>query len=69
MMNNLLKDMIEGGDVTVFIDDVMVGTEIEKGYDNIIEEVLRRMVENALFVKPEKYIWKVREVRFLGVII
>ena len=35
----------------------------------MVEEVLRRLEENDLFVKPEKYRWKVREVEFLGVII
>jgi len=34
-----------------------------------VEEVLRRLEENNLFVKPEKYKWKVREVEFLGVVI
>jgi len=34
-----------------------------------VEEVLRRLEENDLFVKPEKCVWKVREVGFLGVII
>ena len=46
--------MIEVGDVVVFIDSVMVEMEIEKEYNNIVEEVLRRMAENNLFVKPEK---------------
>ena len=31
--------------------------------------MLRKLEENDLFVKPEKYRWKVREVEFLGVII
>ena len=30
---------------------------------------MRRLEENNLFVKPEKYVWKVREVGFLEVII
>jgi len=34
-----------------------------------VEKVLRRLEENNLFVKPEKYVWKVREVGFLEVII
>ena len=54
MMNDLLRNMIEVGDVVVFIDSVMVEMEIEKEYNNIVEEVLRRMAENNLFVKPEK---------------
>ena len=56
MINDLLRDMIEAGDIVVFIDYVMKGMETEEGYDKIIEKVLRRMVENNLFVKPEKYV-------------
>ena len=56
MINDLLRDIIEVGDVVAFIDDMMVGTETEKGRDNIVEEVLRRMTENNLFVKLEKYV-------------
>jgi len=69
IMNDLLRDIIEKEEVTVFIDDVMVVIEIEEGHDEIVEEVLRRMEENDLFVKPEKCVWKVREIGFLGVII
>ena len=53
----------------MFIDDMMIATETEEGHDEIVEEVLRRLEENDLFVKPEKYVWKVREIGFLGVII
>jgi len=69
MINNLLRNMIEAENVAAFIDNVMVETETEKGHDNIVKEVLRRIVENDLFVKPEKCMWKVREVGFLGVVI
>jgi len=48
--------MIKIEDVTMFIDDVIVGTETKKRYSNIVEEVLRRIAENDLFVKPEKYV-------------
>ena len=55
MMNDLLRDIIEVGNIVVFINDIMVGTKTEKRYNNIVEEVLRRIAENDLFVKPEKY--------------
>jgi len=55
--------------VASFIDDVIVKTEEEEGHDEIVEEVVRRLVENDLYVKPEKCKWKVREVGFLGVVI
>ena len=69
MMNKLLRDLVVKEKVAVFINDVMVATETEKEHDEIVEEVLKRLEENDLFVKPEKYVWKVREVGFLGVII
>jgi len=56
IINVLLRDIIEVGDVAVFIDDVMVETETEEGHENIMEEVLRKIAENHLFVKPEKYV-------------
>ena len=34
-----------------------------------MEKVVKKLVENNLYVKPEKCKWKVREVGFLGVII
>ena len=69
MMNDLLRDLVVEEKVAVFINDVMVATETEEGHDEIVEEVLKRLEENDLFVKLEKCVWKVREVGFLGVII
>ena len=69
MINELLRDLINTGKVVVFIDDVIVGTEMEEGHDELVVEVIRRLEENDLYVKPEKCKWKVREVEFLGVVI
>ena len=54
-MNKLLQDLINTGQVVSFIDDVIVETKEEKGHYQSIEEVLRRMEENNLYVKLEKY--------------
>ena len=54
MMNDLLRDLVVEEKVAVFIDDVIIATETEEGHDKIVEEVLRRLEENDLFVKPEK---------------
>jgi len=69
MMNELLRNLINTGKVTVFIDDVIVGMEMKEGHDELVAEVIRRLEENDLYVKLEKYKWKVREVEFLGVVI
>jgi len=54
MMNKILRDMINEGKVAAFVDNVLVGTEMEERHDEIVEEVLRRLEENDLYVKPEK---------------
>ena len=69
MMNELLRDLINTGKVAVFIDDVIVGTETEEGHNELVAEVVKRLEENDLYVKPEKCKWKVKEIEFLGVII
>jgi len=69
MMNDLFRDLINQGDTATFIDNILVATDTEEGHDELVEEVLRRLEENNLFVKPEKCKWKVREVEFLGVVI
>ena len=69
MMNELLRDLINTGKVAVFIDDMIVGTETEEGHDKLVIEVIKRLEENDLYVKPEKCKWKVREVEFLGIVI
>jgi len=69
MMNEILRDLINKGKVAAFVDDVLVGTETKEGHDKIVEEILRRLKENDLYIKLEKCVWKVRRIRFLGVVI
>ena len=67
-MNEILRDLINEGKVAAFVDDVLVGTETE-GHDEIVKEILRRLEENNLYVKPEKCVWKARKIGFLGIVI
>ena len=69
MMNELLRDLINTGKVAAFIDNVIVGTEMEEWHDEIVVEIIKMLEKNDLYVKLEKCKWKVREVRFLGVVI
>jgi len=47
----------------------LVEIEAKKEHDKIVNEVLRRLEKNDLYVKPKKYIWKVQEIGFLKVVI
>jgi len=56
MMNEILRDLINKGKVAVFVDNMLVRTKTEEGHNEIVDEVLKRLEENDLYVKPEKYI-------------
>ena len=37
-----------------FIDDVIIGMETEEGYDELVEEVVKRLEENNLYCKARE---------------
>jgi len=67
MINDILRDLIDTEDVVAFMDDVLVEIEDEKKHDEV-EEILKRMETNNLYLKPEKYVWKFKEIDFLGLV-
>ena len=54
MMNKILRNLINTRKVASFIDNVIVGTEEKKGYNEVVEEVVKRLAEKNLYVKLEK---------------
>ena len=51
MMNKLLRDLINTGKVVAFIDNVIVE---EEGHNKLVEEVIKRLKKNDLYIKLEK---------------
>jgi len=69
IMNKILRTLINEGKVAAFVDNMLVETETEERYNEIVEEILKRLEENDLYIKLEKCMWKARRVRFLEVVI
>jgi len=55
MMNEILQDLINTREVASFINDIIVGMKEKKEYNEVVEEVAKRLAENNLYVKLEKY--------------
>jgi len=55
IMNKIFWDLINTRKMVSFIDDVLVRTGIEKGHNEIVEKVIKRLAENNLYIKLEKY--------------
>ena len=69
MMNEIFTDMDDI--VVIYIDNLMIFTKTENQaeHDKIVLEVLRRLEENNLFMKPEKCMFCATEVDFLSMIV
>jgi len=65
IINDILRDLIDTEDMAIFIDNILVGIEDKRRYNEIVEEVLKRIEVNNLYMKPKKCIWKVKEIDFL----
>jgi len=50
IINKILWDLINTGEVVSFIDDIIK----EEGYNKVVEKVVNQLVENNLYIKPEK---------------
>jgi len=55
IVNEILWDLINTGKIASFIDDIIIGTEGEERHDELVEKLIKRLAENDLYVKPEKY--------------
>ena len=53
MINEILQNLINTRKMASFIDDIIIETDREEEHDELVE-VVRRLVENNLYVKPEK---------------
>ena len=56
MINNILRDLIDTKDVVVFMNGMLVETKDKKKYNKIVEEILKKIKVNDLYLKPEKCI-------------
>jgi len=54
MMNKILRDLINEGKVVILVDNMLVRTKTEEGHNKIVEEVLKRLEENDLYVKLKR---------------
>ena len=55
MINEILRDLINTGKIVSFINDIMIQIVSEKEHDELVEEILKRIKENNLYINLEKY--------------
>ena len=55
IINKLLRDLINIGKVVAFIDNVIVRIENKERHNELVVEIVKRLEENNLYMKLEKY--------------
>ena len=70
MMDVIFRDEIAQGDVIVYMDDILIATEESlQDHQHKVAYVLQKLMDNDLFLKPEKCRFNKQEVEYLGVIV
>jgi len=68
MMNDIFDDLINDY-VIIYLDDVFIYSKNRKEHIGHVKEVLKRLQDNDLFLKPEKCRFFQKETEYLGHII
>jgi Reverse transcriptase (RNA-dependent DNA polymerase) len=69
MMDSIFSDMIKGQKVIVYMDDILIFAESQKELQEWTKQVLQRLREHDLFLKPKKCEFNKSTMEYLGLII
>ncbi len=69
MMNDIFKDLIASGAVTIYLDDILIMSKTKAEHRRITHKVLKVLRKNKLSLKAEKCEFETLETEYLGVII
>lgn len=68
-MNMIFADLIAGGKVAVYMDDILIYSADKTIHQEITHEVLRRLEEYDLYLKPKKCKFDCNYIEYFGMII
>jgi len=54
MINKILQDLINTDEVASFINNIIIETKKEEKHNKVVEEIIKRLAENNLYIRPEK---------------
>jgi Reverse transcriptase (RNA-dependent DNA polymerase) len=70
MMDDIFQEEIAQGWVKIYMDDIIIATEDdEEEHTRCVNQVLKKLEEHDLYLKPEKCNFHVKEVEYLGIVI
>uniref|UniRef100_A0A0W0FPV0 Reverse transcriptase domain-containing protein n=1 Tax=Moniliophthora roreri TaxID=221103 RepID=A0A0W0FPV0_MONRR len=68
-IDDILQDFMAEGWCLVYMDDILIYSELEEQHQDQTKRLLQRLKEQDLYLKPHKCQFDVQEIDFLGLII
>jgi RNase H-like domain found in reverse transcriptase/Reverse transcriptase (RNA-dependent DNA polymerase) len=70
MIDTIFKEEVAFGDVIIYMDNILIATtgSLTQHY-NKVAQILKKLQDNNLFLKPEKCQFHKQEVEYLGIIV
>jgi len=69
MMNDIFRTLIAEGIMVVYLDDILIFTEMEEEHEQAVQRVLEVLAEHKLFLCPEKCEFHRKWIEYLGLVI
>ena len=70
MMDTIFRDLTATGEVVIYMDDILIATPNNATHHRqLVHQILDKLEEHDLFLKPEKCTFEVPEIEYLGLVI
>ena len=69
MMDSIFKDMIQENLVIVYMDDILIFAQTQEDLEQYTQQVLQRLREHDLYLKPKKCEFSKMKLEYLGMIV
>jgi len=69
MMNDIFRTLIAEGIVVVYLDDILIFTQIEEEHEQAVQRILEVLAEHKLFLCLEKCEFYRKWIEYLGLVI
>jgi Reverse transcriptase (RNA-dependent DNA polymerase)/RNase H-like domain found in reverse transcriptase len=69
MMNGLFDDLICAGKIVIYMDDILILSSDLEEHRRTVKQVLQRLIDNDLYLKPEKCFFEKESIKYLSMII
>jgi len=70
MMDTIFRDLTATGEIVIYMDDILIATPNNiPHHRQLVHQVLDKLEEHDLFLKPEKCTFEVPEIEYLGLVL